>query len=215
MRAVLLASTLFVLAAGCFSKPQPECAFLCGDGDACPDGYSCRADGWCKLASVADGFDCGDLPADASPPPDEAPTPDSGTDAGTDAGGLPQGAVCSSGDECASTFCSDSRCCDTACAGDCDVCSASLGATEDGTCTPRAASFVCRASTDSCDAPENCTGTTADCPADGVVGAGDPGTPDCGAYLCDGTNASCPTTCDGNEDCDNPATCNLTTNVCE
>jgi hypothetical protein len=216
LRTILLASTLAILAAGCFSKPKPECAFLCGEGGACPDDYRCAPDGWCKLDSVADTFDCGELPADASPPPDEAPTPDAGLDGGGDGGGgLALGAVCTDGTECASTFCSNNRCCDTACAGDCDVCRKSLGATEDGTCTPRASTFVCRAAADSCDVAENCTGTTADCPADDVVPQGASGSPDCGNYVCDGINASCPTTCDGNEDCDTTFTCTIATSVCE
>ena len=89
----LLALTL----AGCYETPRPACAFACSaDGD-CPDGYSCRADTWCKLDDVADDFECaptlpdaaasdaGGTTADASPDasaPDAAPA-DAAADAST------------------------------------------------------------------------------------------------------------------------------------
>jgi len=97
-----LTTLVIALSAGaCFDKPKPECAFLCGAGDACPDGYSCRSDSWCKRTDVADDYVCmpgtadaavsidgaaGDAgpdatPADAAPDaapgtPDARPTPD-------------------------------------------------------------------------------------------------------------------------------------------
>ncbi len=100
------APILFAFAlAGCYETPRPACAFACSaDGD-CPDGYSCRADTWCKLDDVADDFECapplpdaassdaGGTTADASPDasaPDAAPddaAPDaSPLDASPDAG---------------------------------------------------------------------------------------------------------------------------------
>jgi hypothetical protein len=73
---------------GCYSTPQPDCAFLCGAGASCPDGYFCAGDGVCKLDGVADSFDCGFVaPPDAGPPvdaPADAP-PDAAADAGIDA----------------------------------------------------------------------------------------------------------------------------------
>lgn len=82
MAAVLVAASSLGL--GCFSKPQPDCAFLCGAGDACPDGYFCAGDGVCKRDGLAETFDCGFVaPIDAGPPPD-AP-PDASADAGVDA----------------------------------------------------------------------------------------------------------------------------------
>jgi hypothetical protein len=38
---------LALLWAGCFSTPQPACAFSCAEDGACPAGYSCAADGVC------------------------------------------------------------------------------------------------------------------------------------------------------------------------
>jgi hypothetical protein len=95
-----LGSSLIALAllAGCFNAPKPNCAFLCGEGNACPDEYQCStADNRCHLlldngdlavcedplpvdGSVVDGpviIDGGlpDAPADARLP--DAKVPDS------------------------------------------------------------------------------------------------------------------------------------------
>ena len=35
---------LGVLLAGCYETPKPACAFLCGSGGECPDGYQCSTD---------------------------------------------------------------------------------------------------------------------------------------------------------------------------
>ena len=49
---------------GCFSPDEPICAFACGDNNACPDNYECRADSFCHLKSST-----GDCPfPDASVP---------------------------------------------------------------------------------------------------------------------------------------------------
>ncbi|HTE53574.1 MAG TPA: hypothetical protein VK698_22115 [Kofleriaceae bacterium] len=65
---------------GCYDTPRPTCAFLCGQDATCPDGYSCRADSWCKRDDVADDLACALSPADGAPidssPGDAAPVPD-------------------------------------------------------------------------------------------------------------------------------------------
>ena len=62
--AVLVGSTL--LATGsCYTTPKPECAFLCGEAESCPDGYSCAGDGWCKRDDVPTTFDCVGATVDA------------------------------------------------------------------------------------------------------------------------------------------------------
>ena len=53
------------------------------------------------------------------------------------------------------------------CPGACEICD--VGNTN--TCIARPASFECRASAGSCDVAENCTGASADCPADTFVAA--------------------------------------------
>lgn len=71
--------------AGCYKTPTPECAFACevGGDETCPDGYTCRADGFCKRDGVADGFACPDT-VDASSP-DTPVTDAAGIDMATDA----------------------------------------------------------------------------------------------------------------------------------
>lgn len=60
---------LLAVVAGCYQTPSPPCAFLCGTGGACPDGYSCSTDdNRCHLVESGGGLAaCTDqLPADAS-----------------------------------------------------------------------------------------------------------------------------------------------------
>ena len=91
--------------------------------------------------------------------------------------GITGGQTCSVGTQCASGFCADGRCCDTACGGnvvtDCQACSAARGAVADGTCTiiPAGLQYICRdyaVRTDipQCDVREYCDGESAACPAD-------------------------------------------------
>lgn len=61
----LLVALLATPLAGCYETPQPECAFYCGADNACPDGYRCAGDGWCKRMDVDEGFACGVVPSDA------------------------------------------------------------------------------------------------------------------------------------------------------
>ena len=48
----------------------------------------------------------------------------------------PDGSTAFAAEQCLSGFAADGVCCDTACAGQCDVCSAALGAPKDGVCSP-------------------------------------------------------------------------------
>jgi hypothetical protein len=92
MRAALLVAALALAPlAGCFSAPTPACAFRCGPGDACPSGYACAADGWCKRDDVDPGYVC-EVTPDAAVMID-ASTADAGPDAATD-GGDPDALVC-------------------------------------------------------------------------------------------------------------------------
>jgi len=61
-------STLATLAlGGCFNAPKPNCAFLCGDQNACPDEYQCSsADGRCHLLVNGAPAMCEDTLADGS-----------------------------------------------------------------------------------------------------------------------------------------------------
>lgn len=76
------------------------------------------------------------------------------------------GTSCGSSTDCATTFCVDGVCCDSACdAGPCLACAVAMGAAHDGECTA-VAGRVCRTATASCDAAELCTGNEALCPVD-------------------------------------------------
>ena len=66
---------------------------------------------------------------------------------------------------------------------------------------PSPITSVCRPATDACDVAENCDGA-GNCPSDALAASGASGDPSCVPYVCDGTNASCPTSCTGDTDCD-------------
>ncbi|MCG8420671.1 MAG: hypothetical protein MJE77_22355 [Proteobacteria bacterium] len=65
-------AALWLALAGCYETPKPACSFSCVDNNgACPEGYRCADDGWCKRDDVAADLDCGDnLRIDAAPPVD-------------------------------------------------------------------------------------------------------------------------------------------------
>ncbi|HEY3353623.1 MAG TPA: dickkopf-related protein, partial [Polyangia bacterium] len=70
------------------------------------------------------------------------------------------GSPCTANDQCLSNLCVDSVCCDGACSGACDVCSAALGASPNGHCTnvTGPGSPVCGGGA------YVCTGTSPSCP---------------------------------------------------
>lgn len=114
--------------------------------------------------------------------------------------GAPPGQPCTGPGECDSGFCVDGFCCDTACGGglanDCQACSAALGASANGVCSPVNAGGECRAASGTCDVAETCDGVSLNCPADGV----EPDTTFCRApsgtcgmdAFCNGSDKFCP-----------------------
>lgn len=75
---VMIVSAAALLGA-CFDKPTPACAFWCGVQSACPDGYRCAADQWCKREDVPESQECGPGPTqDAAPIPVDAAPGDAG-----------------------------------------------------------------------------------------------------------------------------------------
>ncbi len=109
----------------------------------------------------------------------------------------PNGTPCTMGSQCASAFCVDGFCCDTACGGgataDCRSCSGAQTGGADGTCgtVVPAANHMCRAAAGICDQPEFCDGRSADCPSDGLYQLAD-------HFLCRAaTSCSRDTYCDG------------------
>lgn len=112
---------------------------------------------------------------------------------------LPAASACVMAGQCASSFCVDGVCCDSACGGsalnDCQACSVAAGASADGTCAIRAAGALCRLTAGVCDVDDLCDGGSPSCP-DVVAPAGDPCRPavdlcDVGD-LCDGASPTCP-----------------------
>jgi hypothetical protein len=112
----------------------------------------------------------------------------------------PNGTPCMMGSECASTFCADGVCCNSACGGgvatDCQACSKAAGAAADGTCGAASNTTVCRPQNGGCDVADSCDGTSTACPNDAKRGAGFPCRAQNGACdvaeSCDGTSSACP-----------------------
>ncbi|NLH47224.1 MAG: hypothetical protein GX444_01330 [Myxococcales bacterium] len=144
---------------------------------------------------------------------------------------LPTGLPCTAATDCISGYCADGFCCDTACGGsdatDCQVCSATLGASADGTCTPLPTTHLCRAATGICDLDEFCDGASGACPTNTYYSS----TTVCRAAtdLCDaveyctGSGANCPadallastSICRAGTDlCDQPELCTGSSKAC-
>jgi hypothetical protein len=197
---------------------------------------------WMVVASLALGVGCGGgaqtRKQDGSVPPTNdgsqtVPHDGSGTDgARGETGGIAIGQPCGAGASCASGFCADGVCCQTACQGACLTCSAAGSV---GTCIPAEIGTNPRnGCTDmgkaSCGTDGVCDGTgSCENYASGVVcqQAGCTGSMLTFAGRCDGTGAACPTatgqscapyvcgatgqcetTCTGDADCIAPNTCN-------
>ncbi len=111
-----------------------------------------------------------------------------------------EAATCTTSADCASTFCVDGVCCDTACGGgstaDCQACSLAAGASADGTCGVAHAGTVCRPSTNVCEVPTKCDGLGVTCPALQYATSGTacrPATTVCDVpEYCPGTSNACP-----------------------
>lgn len=103
------------------------------------------------------------------------------------------GLGCTSNSQCASGFCSQGVCCDSACTGTCGACNL---AGHLGTCTPLASGTVCRAQNGACDVAETCNGSSLNCPADAVQPVGAvcrSAVSTCDVpEVCDGTTKVCP-----------------------
>jgi hypothetical protein len=86
--------------------------------------------------------------------------------------GKPMGATCATDAECASTFCADGVCCESACGGgsetDCQVCSIAKGSPANGYCSSAPPTTICRAAVSACDIAEKCDGMATTCPMNDV-----------------------------------------------
>jgi len=101
--------------------------------------------------------------------------------------------ACTSNGQCATGFCVNGVCCDTACNGGCGVCNLPGKV---GTCSAASSTTVCRAQNGVCDVAETCSGTSLSCPSDAVAALGTVCRPQNGicdvAETCNGTTKACP-----------------------
>jgi hypothetical protein len=61
----LLVAAGGAMASACYDVPTPDCGFVCGPGDACPDGYTCANDHRCHRNGTPASLMCS--PPDAAP----------------------------------------------------------------------------------------------------------------------------------------------------
>lgn len=154
----LLLSVSLLAGCDCAGPDLDKIRFRCASQVDCLDDFAC-VQSVCVRRDAGAGLDGGmDAGADAGTDAGvDGGEPDGGSDAGVDAG-APQGTSCGDNLECASGFCTDGVCCDSACPGLCDRCNAS------GTCVPAGpldggnpcGAFRCLADAGSC--TTSCTG---------------------------------------------------------
>ncbi|MBK7402465.1 MAG: hypothetical protein IPJ34_41100 [Myxococcales bacterium] len=148
-----------------------------------------------------------------------------------------KGIACAKNTDCATGFCTDGVCCDTACTGQCEACDATGSV---GTCTavagaphaPRTACVaagtgVCARACDGKDRTQcNFGAKTVECSAatcasgsataastcDGAGNCPTPTKTDCAPYACGGT--ACKTSCAGDADCGGANVCDTKTGKC-
>lgn len=118
--------------ATCSASSQCLSGF-CADGFCCGAACTetCRA---CSAAKKGGGFNgqCGVIAVNTDPD-DECPTECNGSGACISL--LANGSACTAGSQCNSTYCVDGVCCDKACAGTCEACTATKkGSGTNGTC---------------------------------------------------------------------------------
>lgn len=194
---------------------------LCGP---CPEGAGCKGPVDC-ISHVCQNDVCAACAADADCASGEFCMPMSGACIPD----LNSGAACVTDAQCQSGHCVDGFCCDAACTGTCDACSAAKkGQGLDGSCGPIASGSdpddECAAEpasscgkTGVCNGQSACqlymSGTTCalvSCSggvlqnADTCDGAGvcvDGGSMSCGAYQCDPAGAACLSGCAADSDC--------------
>jgi hypothetical protein len=56
------------IAPSCYDVPAPDCGFVCGPADACPDGYTCANDHRCHRNGAPADLMCSPPDAGADAP---------------------------------------------------------------------------------------------------------------------------------------------------
>jgi hypothetical protein len=153
------------------------------------------------------------------------------------------GESCGAGGDCASAYCRDGVCCESACDGAClscgggGACKPVLGAPDPDTCAgplscsaqgecKRALGFVCTVGAD-CANGLCVDGFCCESACDGACGvcndtpgrctalpASSSGTPSCAPYLCNGQDTTCPTECASDAECATGYGCDRQSHQC-
>lgn len=148
------------------------------------NGQSCSAASQCNSANCVDGVCCGSstcpscqacnvngagscAPLSAGTQDTTAPNVCQGSSAcdGTGLCKAGNGSACGSGATCATGFCVDNFCCNSACSASCDACSIAAGGSANGTCSVATAGTQ---GSPSC-APYVCSGSSTGCPSGCVL----------------------------------------------
>ncbi|HXI60413.1 MAG TPA: hypothetical protein VNO55_30335, partial [Polyangia bacterium] len=137
---------------------------LCGSRK--PAGCMCMTTSECQTGLFCTGGVCCDSITSGTCAPLPAGSPGcgtSGTGGSSGTGGTSgTGASCVAAADCASGFCVDGVCCDSACGAgdpnDCQACSVTAGAATNGTCGPRPSGGVCGATPGICQTAGICGG---------------------------------------------------------
>jgi hypothetical protein len=145
------------------------------------------------------------------------------------------GKGCSAANQCTSGFCVDGVCCDAPCNGQCQACDVVVGQCSVVTGDPHGSRPACTGTgtcKGTCDGanPTSCTfpGSSTSCAAAGCTGdvsqpagtcdsAGScaiPATKNCLPYSCQSSSGDCLTSCAGDTDCAQGATCDTSTGKC-
>jgi hypothetical protein len=154
------------------------------------------------------------------------------------------GQACTANEQCGSRACTDGICCDSACKGTCQTCTATPGkctpvvnAEDPDTCTADSvcdATSACKKKTgQSCVVPTDCvsgfctdgiccesacSGSCETCSAPPgkctLRGARETGIPRCAPYACTGTSGACPSRCESDDACPTTARCDVPTGSC-
>lgn len=224
----------------CSDGVQNGGVYLAGDGETdvdCggPCGATCGPMEGCNIDGDCVGAQCSGSVCVPNCADGVTNNAESDVDCGGTCAPCTPGQTCGTGADCATSFCADGVCCDAACAGECQACTAAVkgsgvdgecgavgvGTDPDNECDPQAAS-TCGNTDGFCSGALGCNkvpagelcGDAPSCAAgvqtlqDTCSGTGacdDNGTVPCGLYACGGV--TCNVTCSSDVDCAGAAYC--------
>ncbi len=224
----------------CSDSVQNGGVYLANDGETdvdCggPCGATCGPMEGCKVDGDCVGAQCSGAVCVPNCADGVTNNAESDVDCGGSCVACTPGQTCGTGADCDTTFCADGVCCDAACSGECQACTATIkgsgvdgacgpievGTDPDNECDPQAAS-TCGNTDGFCSGVLGCNkvpagelcGDSPSCAAgvqtnqdtcSGIGSCTDNGTTPCGLYACGG--AVCNATCSSDVDCSGAAYC--------